>query len=71
MSQRDSLERRGGDDPRPRAISSLGRTGEEVSVIGLGGHHIGRQKAGEESIRIVRAAIDARYHLHGQLLGLP
>src|SRR5437764_11693311 len=37
----------------------LGRTGEEVSVIGLGGHHIGRQKEEKESIAIIRAAIDA------------
>src|SRR5437870_8744657 len=37
----------------------LGRTKEEVSVIGLGGHHIGRQKDEKESIRIIRAAIDA------------
>jgi aryl-alcohol dehydrogenase-like predicted oxidoreductase len=37
----------------------LGRTGEEVSVIGLGGHHIGRPKDEQESIRIIRAAIDA------------
>src|SRR6266566_4620260 len=37
----------------------LGRTGEEVSVIGLGGHHIGRQKEETESIGIIRAAIDA------------
>ncbi len=38
---------------------SLGRTGVEVSAIGLGGHHIGRQKEEKESIRIIRAAIDA------------
>src|SRR5436305_10328126 len=38
---------------------SLGRTGEEVSVIGLGGHHIGRQKEEKDSIEIIRAAIDA------------
>ena len=37
----------------------LGRTGEEVSVIGLGGHHIGRQKEEKESIEIIRSAIDA------------
>jgi predicted aldo/keto reductase-like oxidoreductase len=37
----------------------LGRTGEEVSAIGLGGHHIGRQKEEAESIRIIRTAIDA------------
>ena len=38
---------------------TLGRTGQEVSVIGLGGHHIGRQKEEKESIAIIRAAIDA------------
>ena len=38
---------------------TLGRTGEKVSAIGLGGHHIGRQKEEKESIRIIRAAIDA------------
>ncbi len=37
---------------------TLGRTGERVSVIGLGGHHIGRQHEEAESIRIIRAAID-------------
>jgi aryl-alcohol dehydrogenase-like predicted oxidoreductase len=37
----------------------IGRTGEEVSLIGLGGHHIGRQKDEQESIAIIRAAIDA------------
>src|SRR4051812_44631562 len=38
---------------------ALGRTGEEVSLIGLGGHHIGRQKDEKDSIAIIRAAIDA------------
>ena len=58
------------DDParleRPRETKrgemlyrQLGRTGEEASVIGLGGHHIGRQKEEKESIEIIRAAIDA------------
>jgi predicted aldo/keto reductase-like oxidoreductase len=37
----------------------LGRTGEEVSLIGLGGHHIGRQKEENDSIKIIHAAIDA------------
>ena len=31
----------------------LGRTGEEVSVLGLGGHHIGRQKEEQDSIRVI------------------
>jgi aryl-alcohol dehydrogenase-like predicted oxidoreductase len=37
---------------------TLGRTGEKVSAIGLGGHHIGRPKDPAEGIRIVRSAID-------------
>lgn len=36
----------------------LGRTGEKVSVIGLGGHHIGRPKDEQEGIRLIRTAID-------------
>ncbi len=36
----------------------LGKTGEKVSAIGLGGHHIGRPKDPQEGIRIVRTAID-------------
>jgi len=31
----------------------------EVSIIGLGGHHIGRQKEERESIEIIRTAIDS------------
>lgn len=37
---------------------TLGRSGEKVSMIGLGGYHIGFQSDEQESIRIVRAAID-------------
>jgi predicted aldo/keto reductase-like oxidoreductase len=38
---------------------TLGRTGEEVSIVGLGGYHIGTQNLSEEeSIRITRTAID-------------
>jgi predicted aldo/keto reductase-like oxidoreductase len=37
----------------------LGSTKEEVSLIGLGGHHIGRQKDEKDSIKIIRTAIDA------------
>src|SRR5438105_58012 len=37
---------------------TLGRTGEKVSAIGLGGFHIGKQKDEQESIRIIRKAID-------------
>jgi aryl-alcohol dehydrogenase-like predicted oxidoreductase len=37
---------------------TLGRTGETVSAIGLGGHHIGRPRDPAEGIRLVRSAID-------------
>lgn len=37
---------------------SLGQTGEKVSIVGLGGYHIGKQKDPNESIRIIRSAID-------------
>jgi aryl-alcohol dehydrogenase-like predicted oxidoreductase len=36
----------------------LGKTGERVSVIGLGGYHIGKQTDPAESIHLVRSAID-------------
>ena len=36
----------------------LGNTGEEVSVLGLGGHHIGRPTDEQEAIRLIRSAID-------------
>ncbi len=37
---------------------TLGKTGEKVSAIGLGGFHIGSPKDPNEGIRIVRAAVD-------------
>jgi diketogulonate reductase-like aldo/keto reductase len=37
---------------------TLGRTGETVSVIGLGGYHLGKQSDPDESIRIIRTGID-------------
>jgi len=37
---------------------TLGRTGEKVSVIGLGGYHLGKQSDPQESIRIIRTGID-------------
>ena len=37
---------------------TLGRTGEKVSIVGLGGYHVGIQKEEKESIRIIRTAID-------------
>ena len=39
-------------------LRPLGRTGEKVSAIGLGGYHIGLQRDEELSLRIIRSAID-------------
>ena len=36
----------------------LGRTGEKVSAIGLGGYHIGSTKDPAEATRIIRSAVD-------------
>jgi uncharacterized protein len=36
----------------------LGQTGERVSAIGIGGYHLGKQQDPDESIRLLRAAID-------------
>jgi aryl-alcohol dehydrogenase-like predicted oxidoreductase len=36
----------------------LGRTGERVSVIGMGGYHLGKQDDAAESIRLIRRGID-------------
>ncbi|HTD80130.1 MAG TPA: aldo/keto reductase, partial [Chloroflexota bacterium] len=36
----------------------LGRTGEMVSLIGVGGYHLGRQADEQEAVRIVRTAVD-------------
>jgi predicted aldo/keto reductase-like oxidoreductase len=41
----------------PRRI--LGRTGLSVSILGLGGWHIGIQEDPADSVRIIQAAIDA------------
>jgi predicted aldo/keto reductase-like oxidoreductase len=37
---------------------TLGRSGEQVSVIGLGGFHIGMNMSESESIQLIRSAID-------------
>src|SRR5258708_13088569 len=37
---------------------TLGHTGEKVSLIGLGGYHLGKHPDEQESIRIIRTALD-------------
>jgi uncharacterized protein len=40
-------------------MRTLGRSGEKVSMVGLGGYHIGMQSDEQESIRIIRTALDS------------
>jgi predicted aldo/keto reductase-like oxidoreductase len=45
------------DQPVPRR--TLGRTGEKVSMVGIGGYHLGAPSVEEqEAIRIIRTALD-------------
>ena len=39
-------------------MRTLGRTGEKVSLVGLGGYHIGMQADEQESVSIIRTALD-------------
>ena len=39
-------------------VHTLGRTGEKVSLMGLGGYHIGTQRDEQLSLRIIRTALD-------------
>ncbi len=47
-----------GPQSNEMSYRTLGRTGERVSAIGLGGHHIGRVREEQESIKLIRSAID-------------
>jgi uncharacterized protein len=38
---------------------TLGHTGEKISMVGIGGYHIGMQSDEQESIRIIRSALDS------------
>jgi predicted aldo/keto reductase-like oxidoreductase len=47
-----------GDVKEGIAYRTLGRTGEKVSMVGIGGFHIGKQSEEQESIGIIRKALD-------------
>ncbi|MBC7927132.1 MAG: aldo/keto reductase [Bryobacteraceae bacterium] len=51
----DALAQNTGEIPRRK----LGRTGESVSCVGLGGFHIGEPKDLQTSTKIIRTAIDS------------
>jgi predicted aldo/keto reductase-like oxidoreductase len=55
MRARDNGSRLRGDIPRRR----LGRTGVEVSALGLGGYHLGAMKSARETVRLIHEAIDS------------
>jgi predicted aldo/keto reductase-like oxidoreductase len=55
LVQAEDAAKKGAAIPRRK----LGRTGEQVSCIGLGGAHVGMQKDPDESVRIIRRALDA------------
>ncbi len=48
----------GADDAKGLATRPLGKTGEKVSLLCLGGWHIGAVKDEKEAIRIMHAALD-------------
>jgi len=54
-----SLQNRSaGEQTNTVPTRKLGRTGEKVSIVGLGGYHIGKQQDEQESLRIIRTALD-------------
>lgn len=53
LAQTPTLTRRG-----DMLYRTLGRTKEQVSAIGLGGYHIGKIEEEQESIKLIRSAID-------------
>jgi uncharacterized protein len=57
------LARAGQESLRPESRNGipyrkLGRSGEIVSLVGLGGYHLGKQADPQESIRIIRTGLD-------------
>ena len=64
MKSQESFHKDPGQIPETTVLESrmpyrtLGSTGEAVSIIGLGGAHIGMQRDENDSIRIIRTAID-------------
>src|SRR3974390_1433226 len=46
-------------EPATVPMRTLGRSGEKVSMVGLGGYHLGMQSDEQESIRIIRSGLDS------------
>jgi len=60
VARRGGLARAAGDKlPEGKMpMRRLGRTGVEVSLVGLGGYHIGQAPDEQAAVRLIRAAID-------------
>jgi uncharacterized protein len=62
LAQSSTLDNQAQGGSRPMSpdmlYRELGKTGEKVSAIGLGGYHLGKQDDPQESIRLIRSAID-------------
>ena len=54
----DAIAAKGGIGENKMIYRKLGRTGETVSAIGMGGFHIGIQDTEQESVKLIRKAID-------------
>jgi len=48
----------GGEVKNGIPYRELGRTGEKVSLVGIGGYHLGKQSDPTESVAIIRKALD-------------
>src|SRR3984893_4486779 len=57
QSTQSSLSTRRPESPN-MIYRELGRTGERVSAIGIAGYHLGKQQDPDQSIRLLRTAID-------------
>ncbi|MBN1844999.1 MAG: aldo/keto reductase [Sedimentisphaerales bacterium] len=54
----DAAGAAGAVQERPLPLRPLGKTGEKISMLGLGGHHVGQVRSDQEAIRLVQTAID-------------
>src|ERR1700758_3468982 len=48
----------------------LGRTGEQVSIIGVGGYHLGTLKSSDLAVRLVQEAVDAGVTFFDNCMGV-
>ncbi len=51
------MPKRSAQQPVPRR--PFGRYSDQISIIGLGGYHLGKPKTSAEAVRIIHAALDA------------